>query len=199
MGAMPRSAVGVALGVGRIGKRAVHTLAIRTGSRAVGRGAHERMREFDTIPEAQQPGINSGADGSGIQLQRADGAPEEYCITERLGGGGEDDQSGLGRQIAEALREAPLHLADDVLAAREREATGKIISPPGARQLDQRKRVAVTFGDDLITHGDVQWPTYVLQEQRARVTFVESVETQLGQSGEHRIPNLGARGAHDRP
>ena len=123
---------------------------------------------------------------------------EQHGVAERLRGRGEDEQLGLGRELAEAPCVALFDLAHHRLAAGQPEPAGEIRGVPGARQLEQRERVAVALGDDLVADGDVQRAVHVVQQQRARVAVAEPADRQLGQPGEDVVAAAGARCAHER-
>ena len=54
--AMPRAPVGIGVGIGRVGERAVHVAAVARGGAPVDRRAHQRMPEAHVRAELDQPG-----------------------------------------------------------------------------------------------------------------------------------------------
>ena len=123
---------------------------------------------------------------------------EQDGVAERLRGRGEHEQPGLGGQQEEAPGVALLDLAGDRLALGQPEPARELRGAPGARELEQRERVAVALGDDLVADGGVQRAVHVVQQQRARVAVAESVDRQLGQPGEDVVADARAHGAHER-
>ena len=98
---MPGPSVRVALGVGGIGERAVHAVAVLGRRRAVGGGPDERMGELDTPADREQPGVHRGVDSCHVDLERLGGRVEQDGIPEWLGRRGEDEELRVGRKPAE--------------------------------------------------------------------------------------------------
>ena len=86
----------------------------------------------------------------------------------------------------------------DRLAAGQPEPAGELGDVPGARQLEQRERVAVALGDDLLADRGVQRAVHVVQQQRARIAVAEPADRQLGEPGEDVVADARPRGAHER-
>ena len=91
-----------------------------------------------------------------------------------------------------------LDLACYQLTSRQPESTGEICGPPGARQLEERERVAVAFADDLVADRGIERPVHVVQQQRPGIAVAESVDGQLRQPGEDLVADAGTRCAHQR-
>ena len=108
-----------------------------------------------------------------------------------------DEQPGVGRELEEALRVALLDLAGHRLAAGKPEPAGELGGVvPGPRQLEQRERVAVALGDDLVAHRRVERAVHVVEQQRPRVVVAEPVDGQLGEPGEDVVADCPVRAAH---
>ena len=105
---------------------------------------------------------------------------------------------GVRGKLEEAPGVALFDLARRRLAAGKAEAAGEVRDLPGARQLEERERVAAALRDDLVADRGVQRAADVVQQQRARVGVAEPLEGQLGESGEDLVADARARGAHDR-
>jgi hypothetical protein len=123
---------------------------------------------------------------------------QQSQVAERLGGGREDEQLGVGRQQLEAPGVALFDLAGDRLTAGKTEPAGETGDIPRAGQLEQGERIAVTLLDDLVANAGVQGTGHVGQQQSAGLAVAESADGQLGQPGENLIASPRPRGAHDR-
>ena len=53
------------------------------------------------------------------------------------------------------------------------DAAGDVGDAPGPGQLEQRERIAVAFGDDLVANRGVERAVHALQEQRPRIAVAE--------------------------
>jgi hypothetical protein len=84
------------------------------------------------------------------------------------------------------------------LAVRQPEPASEICGPPAARQLKERKRIAMALRDDLGADRRIEWAVHVLQQQRARIAVTEPVDRQLRQPGESVVTHVGASCAHKR-
>ena len=160
----------------------MHAVAVVGGSRAVGRGADEWVRELDSRTDREQPGINRRVGGGRLQAERLGGTMEQHRVAERLGGRRQDEQLGVGRELLEALGVALLDPAATGLAVGKPEPAGELGGVPGARQLEKRERIAVALGDDLVADRGVEGAVHVVQQQRPRVAVAESADGQLGQA-----------------
>ncbi len=151
-GAVPGAPIGVRLGVGGLGEGAMHAVAVVVGRRAVGGGPDERMGELDARPDLEQPGFHRrvrprSCRDRGVSAARwsSTGSPSGSAAA------ASDEQPGVGGELEEALGVALLDLAGDRLAAGKPEPAGELGGVvPGARQLEQRERVAVALRDDLV-------------------------------------------------
>ncbi len=196
---MPGAPIWVGLGVGSFGEGAVHAVAVVVGRRTVGGGSDEWMGELDTRPDLDQSGFHRRVGGRHVETEGLDGTTEEHSVAEGLGGGDDDQQTGVGREFEEALGIALFDLAGDRLAAGKSEPAGELSRVgPGSRQLEQGERVAVALRDDLVAHGLIHRAVHVVQQQRPRVVVAQSLDGQLGESGEDVVATLGASCAHDR-
>ena len=192
-GAVPGAPVRVRLGVGGVGEGAMDAVAILGGSRAVGGGSDEWMRELDAPTDREQPGVHRRVGRSHVDAEGLGGTVEQHGVAEWLCGRGEDEQLRVGGELAEAPDVALFDLADDRVAVGQPEPAGEICGVPGARELEQRERVAVALGDDLVADRRIQRAVHVLQQQRARVAVAESVDGQLGEPGEDVVADARAR------
>src|SRR5581483_2767266 len=105
-------------------------------------------------------------------------------VAQRLCGRDQNEQPRVRRQLIEAMRIALFDLARYRLAVGQPEATGELGGAPGARQLEEGERIAVALGDDLVADREVERAVDVAEQQRARIAVSESVDGQLGESGE---------------
>jgi hypothetical protein len=105
--------------------------------------------ELHPLTHLNQPGVHRGSRRRHLDAQIVRGAAEQAPVTEGLGGRGEDEQLGVGGEQPETLDVAVLDLAGDRPAGGQTESAGQIGRFPGARQLNQRERVAMALRDDL--------------------------------------------------
>jgi hypothetical protein len=85
--------------------------------------------------------------------------------------------------------------ADDRLALGQPEPASEICGPPAARQLKERKRIAVALANDLVADRGIEWPVYIVQLQRARITVAEPMDNNSGSPARTSSP-LPVRLAH---
>ena len=198
-GAMPGSPVGVRLGVCDISEGAVHPLAVLVGGCSVSSRSDQRVRELDAHPDPEETCFYGRARCRCVEAEHLGSTIEEKAIPERLGGGGEDEQPCLGGQLKEAVGEASLDLAGDRLALGKAEAARQLCGVvPGSGELEQRERVAVALGHDLVTDVYIQRAVHVSKQQRAGIAVPESVDGQLRQPSENLVAAARARRADER-
>ena len=124
------------------------------------------------------------------------GTVEQHRIAQRLGGCDEDEQLRLGREQEQARRVALLDPADDGFACGKTESAGDLSGVPRAWQLEERERVAVALGDDLLQDGRIERPVHVLEQQRACIALVEPAERQLGKPREDVVAPIEGSDRH---
>ena len=174
-------------------------VTVVVGRGTVGGGSDERMRELDTRPDLDQPGFHRRVGGGHVETERLGGTAEEHSVAEGLGGGGDDEEPGVSGELEEALGEALFDLPGHRMAAGKSEPAGKLgRGGPGSRQLEQGERVAVALRDDLIAYSRIHRTVHVVQQQGPGVAFAESLDGQLGESGEDVVTAVRARRTHER-
>ena len=100
-GTVPGPPVRIVVGVGRVGERAVHEVAILGRSRAVCGRSDKWMRELDAPADREQPGVHRWVDSRHVDLEDLGRRMQEDRITERLGGRREHEKPRVARQSAE--------------------------------------------------------------------------------------------------
>ena len=175
----------------------MHPVAVGGGGQAVGGGSDEWMRELDPRTYLEQPGVDSGLGRGHVDAEGLSGTVEQDGVAQGLRGRGDDEQMGVGWELEEAPCVALFDLAYHRLAPGQPEPAGEICGVPGARQLEERERVAVTLGNDLVAHGGVQWAVHVVQQQCAGIAVAQSADRQLGQPGEDVVAAAGAGPAYE--
>ena len=78
----------------------MHAVAVVGRSRAVGGGPDERVRELDAPADLEQPGVHRRAGRSHVEAEGLGGTVQQHRVAERLRGRGEDEQLGVGGQLA---------------------------------------------------------------------------------------------------
>ncbi len=91
-------------GIGRIGERTVHAVAVLCRRRSVGGRSHERMRELDPAADREQPGVDRRVDSRHVDLERLRGRVKQDRVTERLGGRGQHQELRVARKSARSRR-----------------------------------------------------------------------------------------------
>ena len=161
---MPGAPIRIRLGVGCIGEGAMDAVPILGGGRAVGGGPDEWMRELDPPTYSEQTRVHSRVGRTHVNPERLGGTVEQQRVTQRLRGRGEEEQLRLGGKYSEAPDVALFDLADHRLAVGQPEPASKICGPPAARQLKERKRIAMAVCDDLVADRSIEWAVHVLQQ-----------------------------------
>jgi hypothetical protein len=146
----------------------------------------------------EQAGVLRGRDSARVQSEVLDSTTEQSPIPERLRRSGEHEEAGLERERVQALHEALLDLAGHRRALGQPEPAGELRGRPRARQLDERERISVALRDDLLPDGGIQRAPNALHQQGAHGVVPESLDRQLGASGQHLVADAGARGTHER-
>jgi hypothetical protein len=124
-GAVPGAPVGVRLGVGGFGEGAMHAVAVVCGSRSVGGGSDEWVRELDAHIDLEQPGVHRRADRGDVDAEGRGGTVEQHGVAQGFCGRGEDEQLGIGGQLRETSDVALFDLADHRVADGKTEPAGE--------------------------------------------------------------------------
>src|SRR5581483_9857434 len=106
----------------------------------------ERVRELDSPPDPEQPGVQCRAGRRHRELESLGRAVEQQRVAQRLCGRDQNEQPRVRRQLIEAMRIALFDLARYRLAVGQPEATGELGGAPGARQVEEGERIAVALG-----------------------------------------------------
>ena len=197
-GAVPGSPVGVSLGVGGLGEGTMDPMSVGGIRRDVGGRARQRMRKLDPAAELEQSGVECRAGRRHLESEAPGGTVEQHRIAERVRGRGQHEQPGVGGEPGETAGVAPFDLAGHRLAVGQPEPAGQTHRIPGARQLEQRERVAMALPEDLIADGRIQRAAQVVQKERARVALTEPPDIQVGKAREDIVGAAGPDGAHER-
>ena len=198
LSAVPGAPIRVRVGVGGCGERPMHPVAVVGGCSTVSGGSYERVTELDTHTHLEEAGVRRRVGRGHVDAERLGGTLEKDGITQRLRGGRENEQLGVGGKLKEAPRVALFDLARDRLPPGQSESAGEIHRAPRARKLQQRERVAVALGDDLVADGRVQRAEHIVQQECARVADAESADGHCRQPGEDVVTAAGAGGKHER-
>ena len=169
---MPRPPVS---GVGDLGERRVQHAALVDRHRAVGRRTQERVPEADLRADLDHIGIEVRGDPEPVGR-----SPHQRHVTLRVGGRERQQRAMVGGERFDLPAEAVLD--------GERSGHGEAaVRGHPARQLEQRERVAVGFGEEPVAHALVHPAGDGGRKQRACVLHVEAFERQLRQAGEKRL------------
>jgi hypothetical protein len=85
-------------GVGGINQRMMHATAVLRGSRAVGGGSNEWMRELHAPADLEQPSAHRRVGSSHVEAERPRGAAEQQWVAERLRSRTDHEKLGVGRE-----------------------------------------------------------------------------------------------------
>ena len=113
------------------------------------------MRELDAPTDLEQPGVHRRGRGSHVEAEGLGGTMEQDAVAEGLCGSSEDEQLRVGREQLKAPDVALFDPSRHRLVAGKTEPAGQAGDVPGARQLEQGERVAVTLHDDLVADGGI--------------------------------------------
>ena len=141
---------------GGFGEAGVHPLALRERSPVVDRGADQRMTEADHVADRDQlPRLSVGRRFD-REAEVLASPPQQAGITGRVGGRGEQQGLGVGRQPPDLPEVTLLELA----AQRHRLEQGRVADDLSGGEfladLDEGQRVAACLGDDPSGHQLVQ-------------------------------------------
>jgi hypothetical protein len=154
----------------------MHTVPVVGGSRAVGGGSDEWVRELDTPTDLEQLGVHCRAGRCHVESKGLSGTVEQYGVAEGLRGRGKDQQLGVGGEHRETPDVTLFDLAGYRLALGQPEPAGETGSPPGARQLEEREGVTMALRDELVTDGRIQRAVHISQQQRACIAVAEATD-----------------------
>ena len=115
--------------------------------------------------------------------------PHQRRIAGRLGRRDQQHPPGLRGQDLRLPPETLLHAAQPRHRTGHPEPAGQLRDRQPSRQLQQRQRVAVRLGHDLIAHPHIQRPGQHRVQQRARV--------RLPQTSDHKVRQVSQVGAGD--
>ena len=97
MGVVPRTAVGIDLGIGDLRKRAVDVLSLPKRRRAVRRRAHQRMAKAHAGIDLEQAGLGGRTGGLGRDSEALGRLPHQHGLAYRIGSRKLQQPPGLGR------------------------------------------------------------------------------------------------------
>lgn len=182
---MPRPTVRIQPGIRRVRQRLVDRATVFRVRRAVGRRAHQRVPEAHPGAQGDQTrrlSAHRGRVHGDAQLLRR--TPQQGHVTDRLGGGDEQQAPRLVRERLDAPQEVLLKPVGEGLCLGRPEGAGRIQRDQRARQLKQGQRVAPGLRDDAVTHAPVQRTGDDRGEEPAGVVLGQPRHRQLGRAGE---------------
>ena len=107
----PGAAFGIGLRVRHVCERAVRPAPILGRTRPVDGRPHQRMTESHPAADLDQAGGSRSICGTGRDAEFSGGAPQQDRLSERLGGGEQQQHPGVARQRRQPPREALLDTA----------------------------------------------------------------------------------------
>ena len=194
LGLVPGSLVGLGR-AGGFGQAGVHALPLRERSPVVDRGTDQRMTEADHLADRDQLPLLGGGGRFDREAQVCTGLPQQARITGRVGGRGEQQGLGVGRQ--------PLDLPEVTLLelAAQRHRLEQVADDlPGGEflaDLDEGQRVAACLGDDPSGHPAVQRGPGGRGEQVTGVRVGQPGDTQFREPVQHAGMRCGLAGGED--
>jgi hypothetical protein len=157
----------------------VDAAAVGRRRRAVDGRADQRVPEHDAGADLHEARRSQRIARLPVEAQVVGGPAQQQRVTDRVGGGEQKQQPGLGGQPVGAPQVTLLDAA-----AGEPEPAGQAHRRPVVRQFPQRERVAAGLGQDRLPHIGVEWPRCHRGQQRPRLGLGQAGEPQLGQPGE---------------
>ncbi len=156
------------------------------------------MRELDAPCDREQPCVHRRVHRRRVDLEVPRSGVKQDRVAERLGRRDEDEELCVGWEPMEAPHEALFDLAGDRMALGETEAAGELGGVPRSRELEERERVAVALGDDLVTDGRIQRADQVLEQQGTCVAIVECADEEIREPRHDAVAEPRPRAAYDR-
>jgi hypothetical protein len=193
---VPRAAIRIETGVGRVGQRTVHALAVLQRGRGVHRRSHQRMAERHPLADRQEPVRVCAGRGRRADLQPLGRAPEQHRVPDGLGRRDQQQQPCRGRQRRQPLGEALLDPARQRRGVGQPEPARELGRRPATRELQQRERVALRLRQNPITHPLIKPAGHHRPEQLARIVVVQSAHAELRQPFEISPAQRLARGQY---
>ena len=126
-----------------------------SGRRAVGSRAHQGMPEPDPRTELDQSRRLGRVRGIRAEPQHSGRPPQQRRVAERFGRRGHEQTPGVLRERRQPTEKALLDATGQRDQIRLLEPVGELCRRPGARQLEQRKRVAAGLGDDPVADAGI--------------------------------------------
>ena len=114
MGEMPRSTVGIHVGIRDVGESPMDLLPVLMRLRSVGGRTHQGVAEPDSGTDFDQPGFLGDRCRLGSDAESIGGTPQQRHVPDGFGRGSEEKPAGLRRKRSEPSGKALLN------AARER-------------------------------------------------------------------------------
>jgi hypothetical protein len=131
--------------------------------------------------ELGQTRLDRGRAGFGANPEPRGGPPHQYRITDRFGRRDQQQPPGLLREDGDPLAEALLDIARQPKCAGKPKSASQLLGSQSPRQFQQRQRVAVCLGEDLIAHPGIERPSQHGIQQRSRVCLLQPLDPQLRQ------------------
>jgi hypothetical protein len=110
--------------------------------------------------------------------------PHQPHVADGVGGGGEQEESSLGRERLDTADELLLDQARQRALVGTPKAAGHVCCGRPAGQLEQGQRVAARLGDDAVAHPPVDWTGDNRFEECSGVALGQPPDGQLGKAGE---------------
>jgi RNA polymerase primary sigma factor len=184
MRAMPRTAIGIDLGIRDRCQRAVRTPPFVGGSGVVNGGTKERMTERHSCSHRNQFGPLRRCNRLDRDTKSRSGSPEKHGIAERFGSSDEQQSLRLVGKPVDLPAKACLHAPHERQRRSDGEAAREARGRDTARKLEQRERIATCLVDDSLTDAFVEPSRCRRGEQLACVGVRQSRQDKLGQPGE---------------
>jgi hypothetical protein len=181
VGAVPGPAVRVRSGIGGLGQRAVHLLAVLRVRGAVGGRTHEGVVEPHPRTELDQSHGLGRRHRAHLYPEPLGHPPEQRDVADRFGRRHEQQPSRRGGQGPDAAQEALLDPTGQRPRVGPDEPAGQLGRGPPPRQLQQGQRVAAGLGDDPVAHPLVEPAGDRRLQQRAGVPVAQAGDHELRQ------------------
>ena len=181
---MPRSPIGIRLGIGRRSQRAMRLLSFVQRRRPVHRRAYEGMPEPHPRTQLDQPGALRRLGRVRPDAEVLGRAPEQRDVADGLGRRRQQQPLRLRLQRPEPSQEALLDADRQRTRRGHPEPAGELGRRQPARQLQQRQRVAARLGDDAVADALVDAPPDADREQPVRIVVADALHDQCGQAVE---------------
>ena len=132
--------------------------------------------EPNAVVDIEQPGFRRRSQRARVDGESVGRPPQQRGVPERLRCRQQHESLRRFGQCADAPQVALLQLTRKVARRGWSEAPGSLGAAHPLRQLDQRERIALGFGDDPVADAVVESARHGSRQQSARIGLIEALD-----------------------